>query len=214
MKLQDASALALGAAAVSAVYYQGAKLWPVASGPVLTQEGGDDFNRANQTPIGAPWQPFLLVSTPALQGNKVIATSGTQDMTRTDSHPSSADCYLEALLASSADSNATYDLVTRADQTFGDGCVAHFSAAGATWTVQLGTENVGFGGVVDTGIAAADGLRLVTIGTTMSAWMRVGGVWQQVAEAANDSVSGVGLISLALNDPSVGVDSLTWGTAA
>lgn len=171
----------------------------------------DDFNRANENPLAAPWSKVDAGGLELLTNQVARTTTGLSRGAEQAGFGSDLECYVT--IATKPTANAGNQI----------GVGAHFSSEGSTWngytvtveprsgvpdSIRVAYTTAGNLGSDITrpklayqyvAISAGDLIGLKTVGSVLECWLKTGGVWRMFA-AIDDATARNGKLGMILGD--------------
>jgi hypothetical protein len=174
--------------------------------------------------LAAPWQAWTA-SLPTVTGGKAFDTSGFGDATYavvTDTADSMTEAIFEAALTATTGQN--FGVATRLTAHSGSANGYSFEISdglGGTTFIPVLYKGSGFTtiatGTAIAGASSIDGIRITTVGSTISGYCRISGVWTLAVTVTDSTYTAAGYPGFWVQDPTVGADlgvtQVTWGAA-
>jgi hypothetical protein len=172
----------------------------------------DDFNRANENPLGVPWADMDFWDNLQVVSNECAGTTGTSNAMIYDVD-FGADHEAEATLVNKVTDRYQGTWVRAAADGSGYFGATITRAGTDEWEIWE-IDNAGGGAAIAGPVAlewnAGDKIRTRAIGSTISVWRFDGATWTEVA-SATDATLATGRIGIYENDTSVRLDDFSGG---
>lgn len=175
----------------------------------------DTFNRANENPLAAPWAGPVIPFTNVLKivSAKCVADTAAGEMYR-GAYGADEEAYVTiSVLPVTFTPLYVYVRLANPNTASLDG-YAFFYADPGDYRIFRIDNNVltSLNTFSSTTLASGDGIGLEAIGTTITIYKRIAGVWSSVGAVTDATYAAGGAIGLAINDTTGAVVNFGGGT--